>query len=97
MKKTSIKPPSNEEVKIESERILVDIDYEKRRTIVRQRYEWVQIINDLLIGVWFASGSIFFFSESWTILGTWCFALGSMQMLIGPIIRIFQKLRVKDA
>lgn len=55
--------------------------------VIRQRYETISIINDLLIGLWFLVGSFFFFSPSLTHIGTWLFVLGSIEMLIRPAIR----------
>ena len=47
--------------------------------VIRQRYEVVSIINDILIGVWFVIGSIFFFYDSLTYAGTWLFVIGSIE------------------
>lgn len=56
--------------------------------VIRRRYEVLSIINDLMIGVWFAVGSILFFSEATTYTGTWLFLIGSLQLFIRPIIRL---------
>ncbi|MGJ9422065.1 YrhK family protein [Aeromicrobium sp. CF3.5] len=55
--------------------------------IIRQRYELLSIVNDLLIGTWFLIGSFLFLSESSTLAGTWLFIIGSTEMLIRPAIR----------
>ncbi|GMA41924.1 hypothetical protein GCM10025883_39690 [Mobilicoccus caccae] len=55
---------------------------------VRRRYEVLSIANDIVIGLWFLIGSILFFSESTTFIGTWLFVVGSAQMLIRPGIRM---------
>jgi len=85
--------PSNFE--IEEEDLKIDIDYEKRRVTIHHRYEWLQIISDLLLGIWFLVGSIFFFFTDLMKAGTWLFVLGSTQMLIGPILRVAQKVHTK--
>lgn len=63
--------------------------------IVRQRYEVVSIINDILIGIWFVIGSIFFFYDSLAYAGTWLFVIGSVEMLIRPVIRLLRRLHLQ--
>lgn len=63
--------------------------------VIRQRYETVSIINDLLIGGWFLVGSFFFFSPSLTHIGTWLFVLGSIEMLIRPAIRFTRRVHLR--
>lgn len=62
---------------------------------IRQRYEVVGIGNDICIAVWFIVGSVMFFSPAWTTLGTWCFLLGSVQLLIRPGIRLTRQLHLQ--
>lgn len=56
--------------------------------VIRKRYEVVSICNDILIAVWFVIGSVFFFFESLTFAGTCLFLLGSVQLMIRPVIRL---------
>ncbi len=67
---------------------------QERKT--HEKYEWVHIANDFLIAFWFLVGSIFFFYSSLQYYGTWLFVIGSFQMLAGPIIRVFNKLHVRN-
>lgn len=62
--------------------------------IIRQRYEVISIVNDILIGAWFIIGSFFFFSDALTYAGTWLFVLGSVEMLIRPTIRLVRRLHL---
>jgi len=62
---------------------------------IRQRYEVVSIVNDILIGLWFVIGSCFFLSESLAYSGTWLFVLGSVQMLIRPTIRLTRRIHLQ--
>ncbi|WP_370591111.1 YrhK family protein [Saccharopolyspora montiporae] len=64
--------------------------------LIRQRYEVISIANDLLIGTWFVIGSFFFFSEALTYAGTWLFVLGSIEMLIRPLIRLTRRLHLRS-
>ncbi|MEO8851024.1 MAG: YrhK family protein [Allobranchiibius sp.] len=62
--------------------------------VIRQRYEVLSIANDILVGLWFIIGSILFFWVSTSTLAIWLFLLGSIEMIIRPIIRLARKLHV---
>ena len=62
--------------------------------VIRQRWEVVSIINDILVAVWFIVGSILFFRESTTVIGTWFFLLGSIELLIRPVIRLARRVHL---
>ena len=61
---------------------------------IRKRYEVVSIVNDILIALWFTAGSFLFFSESTTTLGTWFFVVGSIELLIRPVIRLTRRVHL---
>jgi hypothetical protein len=71
------------------------VHFGRGELIVRQRYEVVSIINDILIGVWFVIGSFFFFSDALTYAGTWFFVAGSIELLIRPTIRLARRLHLQ--
>ncbi len=60
----------------------VTIRFGHDELVIRQRYEVISIINDILIGTWFIIGTIFFFFPSFAYAGTWLFLLGSIEMMI---------------
>src|SRR5699024_2001807 len=62
----------------------------REELVIRQRYQFISIANDVLIGLWFLIGSFMFFSESLTYSGTWLFVIGSVEMLIRPVIRLIR-------
>ncbi|GAB2925288.1 hypothetical protein GCM10027047_22870 [Rhodococcus aerolatus] len=62
--------------------------------VIRKRYETLSIVNDILVAVWFIVGSILFFSESTTTLGTWLFLVGSIELLVRPLIRLARNIHV---
>lgn len=62
--------------------------------VLRRRYEVLSIVNDLLIGLWFVVGSILFFSETTTTAGTWLFLIGSIELLIRPLIRLSRRVHI---
>src|SRR5699024_9806500 len=67
----------------------------REELIIRQRYQFISIANDVLIGLWFLIGSFMFFSESLTYSGTWLFVIGSVEMLIRPVIRLLRHLHLQ--
>ena len=73
--------------------LLLRIGHEE--LVIRKRYEVLSIGNDLLIAIWFVLGSVLFFSESTTVAGTWLFLLGSIQLMIRPLIRLHRRIRLR--
>ncbi|GGE51884.1 hypothetical protein GCM10011391_33370 [Pullulanibacillus camelliae] len=73
-----------------------DEDFWRHHVTLHNRYEWLHIINDIVIALWFLIGSFLFFFEQYQTAGTWLFVIGSAQMLIRPLIRIAHKLHVGD-
>lgn len=63
--------------------------------VVNRRYEVASMLNDILTGLWFVVGSIFFFYDSMQIPATWLFLIGSIQLLIRPIIRIVRDVHLR--
>ena len=63
--------------------------------VLRQRYEVASIVNDLLVAVWFVIGSVLFFSDSTATAGTWLFLLGSIQLMVRPMIRLARKVHIQ--
>lgn len=62
--------------------------------VVRQRWEVVSIVNDILVALWFIVGSVLFFHESTTTVGTWLFLVGSIEMLARPVIRLGRRIHL---
>ena len=63
--------------------------------VIRRRYEAGSIVNDVLIGLWFLIGSVFFFFDSLTRAGTVLFVIGSVEMLIRPVVRLARHLHIQ--
>lgn len=66
-----------------------------RELVVRRRYQALSIVNDILVALWFLVGSIMFFSEAWTYTGTWFFVLGSVELMIRPVIRLARQVHLQ--
>lgn len=62
--------------------------------VIEHRYEVIGIINEIFIAAWFIVGSFFFFSNHLAYDGTWMFVIGSVQMLIKPIIKITKLIHI---
>lgn len=67
----------------------------REELVIRKRYEALSIANDILIGLWFLVGSFLFFSEATTYAATWLFVIGSVEMLIRPVIRFARHLHLQ--
>ncbi|WP_348762193.1 YrhK family protein [uncultured Salinisphaera sp.] len=74
---------------------ILTLHFGREELVIRQRYEMISIANDVLIGVWFLIGTIFFFYDSLVYWGTWLFLIGSIEMLIRPTIRLVRRLHLQ--
>lgn len=70
------------------------VEFGEHELIIRQRYEVISIVNDILIGLWFVVGSILFFFDSLVYAGTWLFVIGSVEMLVRPTIRLTRRIHL---
>lgn len=66
----------------------IDVDFGDHEIVIKKRYEFYYNLNDILIAVWFIIGSVLFFWEATTAIGTWLFLIGSLELLVRPFIRI---------
>lgn len=67
----------------------------REELLIRQRYEVASIANDILIALWFIVGSLLFFSSAETTAGTWCFLLGSVELLVRPVLRLSRQVHLR--
>ncbi|ANZ28586.1 hypothetical protein A4U64_27320 (plasmid) [Rhodococcus sp. WB1] len=63
--------------------------------VIDHRYESASIVNDVLVAVFFTTGSVLFFSESTQTVGTWLFLLGSLDLLARPVIRLGRRVHLQ--
>ena len=73
----------------------VTVTFGHEELVIRRRYEVASILNDVLVGLWFLVGSVLFFSDATQTAGTWCFVLGSVELLIRPVIRLSRHLHLQ--
>ena len=71
------------------------LDLGPEQLVINRRYEVASMLNDIMTGLWFVVGSIFFFYNSMQIPATWMFLIGSVQLLIRPIIRIARDVHLR--
>lgn len=65
------------------------------KLIVNERYEVASKLNDILIGLWFVIGSVFFFFDSLQTAAIALFLVGSVELLARPVIRIARDVHLK--
>lgn len=70
------------------------LTFGREELIIRQRWEVVSIINDILIAAWFIAGSILFFHDDTATVATWFFLIGSVELLIRPAIRLARRVHL---
>lgn len=63
--------------------------------VIRQRYETLSIVNDVVTALMFVIGSILFFKESTTYAATWLFTIGSVLFLVRPLIRLTRRVHLR--
>ena len=63
--------------------------------VIRRRYEVASKLNDVMIGLWFVVGSCFFFYPALQTPAAWLFLIGSIQLLIRPVIRIAKDIHLQ--
>ena len=69
-------------------------DLSPRHLEVYWRYQVVRTAVDFGAAVCFVVGSIFFFSESTTLLATWLFLLGSILFAVKPSIDLVRSVHL---
>jgi hypothetical protein len=62
--------------------------------VIRRRYETASIANDVLTGLLFVVGSVMFFYDATMTAGIWLFVIGSVLMVIRPVIRLTRRVHL---
>lgn len=86
---------SNQKTTEENVNPEIDVDIGDHEIIIGKRYGFFYTLNDILIAIWFIVGSILFFWETSQEIGTWLFLIGSVELLIRPVIRITRNSHLK--
>ena len=63
--------------------------------VVNRRYEVASMLNDIMTGLWFVVGSVFFFYDTLQTAAAWLFLIGSVELLIRPMLRIARDVHLR--
>lgn len=74
-----------------------ELDIGSEQIVIQRRYKALGAVNDLLIAIWFLTGSILFFFDSLMTAGTWFFVAGSLQLLMRPAITLAELIHVRKS
>jgi hypothetical protein len=74
----------------------ISITLGDREIVLRQRYELLSIINDILIFVFFTVGSVAFYWHELFNLGVTLFVVGSAMLGVRPIIRFSRRIQLRS-
>lgn len=67
----------------------------KHIVFFNKNYQYIFIVNELLLGMEFVVGSVFFFFESLKTAGIILFIIGSTQLFIRPVLKIVHAVSLK--
>ncbi|WP_421378446.1 YrhK family protein [Bacillus salacetis] len=67
----------------------------KRKMVIRNRYQIIGYLNDILLGILYMIGSILFVTDSDRILAVSFFLAGSFLMIFRAIINILRDIHLK--
>ena len=67
----------------------------RKEVLVRRRYEALSIATDLMIALFFVSGSILYFWDSTAVAARWVYLVGSLWFLGRPMIRLARRLHLQ--
>lgn len=79
----------------ENNRSEIDISSKNHELFIRNRYKFYYNINDVLIAVWFIIGSILFFWKETETIAICFFLLGSIELLVRPLMCISREIHLK--
>ncbi|MCL4349517.1 MAG: YrhK family protein [Candidatus Thermoplasmatota archaeon] len=67
-----------------------------KEKFIKRFYDWLSIANDIMVGLEFVIGSIFFLPSElkYSTLGVYLFIIGSTQLLIRPMINIARRIHI---
>ncbi len=73
----------------------LDLRVGQDELVIRNRYEVLSILDDVMIAVFFIVGSLLFFSDSTQTAGVWLFLLGSIAMLARPLLQLSRRVHLQ--
>ncbi|VDG99003.1 Uncharacterised protein [Lysinibacillus sphaericus] len=73
----------------------VEVKFGKYTVFFNKNYQYIFIVNELLLGIEFIVGSVFFLYEPLKTAGIVLFILGSAQLFIRPVLKILHAISLK--
>lgn len=67
----------------------------RREVLIRRRYEAMSIATDLMIALFFVSGSILYFFDATAVAARWVYLLGSLWFFGRPAIRLARRIQLQ--
>jgi len=74
----------------------LDVKFGRFRLFFKKRFKLITTVNDLLIGLFFVTGSILNFFSSTEIVGTILYLLGSLLLASRPVLRIMHDTQLRN-
>ncbi|SFE73428.1 YrhK family protein [Alteribacillus iranensis] len=74
----------------------LDVKAGRFRLYFRKRYRLITTVNDLLIGLFFVTGSILNFFQSLSIVGSILYLCGSLLLGSRPVLRIMHDTSLRN-
>ncbi|WP_164669483.1 YrhK family protein [Virgibacillus doumboii] len=79
---------------IDDKKNYVDIHVGTFELTFNKKYRFIALLNDIILGILFLVGSVFFLFESLKTAGAVLFIIGSAQLLARPIIKIMHAFKL---
>lgn len=66
------------------------------RELINTRYDWLSLINNTMVAIWFLIGSILFLQTDSERIGVWFFIGGSAQMLLESVAGVARRIHLRQ-
>ncbi|WJY27199.1 MULTISPECIES: YrhK family protein [Sporosarcina] len=73
----------------------VEVKAGKHIIFFNKNYKYIFIINELILGLEFIVGSVFFLFDSLKTAGTILFIIGSVQFFLRPVMKILHAISLR--
>jgi hypothetical protein len=74
----------------------ITLELGNQEIVLRQRFEIISIVNEILIALFFTVGSVAFYWEELFNLGVTLFVIGSVMLGIRPAIRLARRTQLRN-
>lgn len=81
--------------KVKRNKEYVELKVGQYALFFNRNYHLIYLTNEIMLGIWFVVGSVFFLWETTKTAGIILFIIGSLQLLIRPLLKIFHSMTLK--